>query len=160
MDQLLEPLAGLAVMSGMWRGVNRLWFAPGAPVRESDSTAVGDVVAQGRGIIIRYTWAFEGAAQDGMLLVMRAGNETDASALTAVLIDSWHVGDGYMRCEGAATAEGVSVRGSYGPPDAEWGWRSTLEPLSDTGWRLRMYNVEPSGEETLAVEGLYEQRLA
>ncbi len=158
MDSLVGPVADLDALLGSWEGVNRLWFEPGTPVRESDSRAVVETVAQGRGLTVRYTWSYEGAPQDGMLLVMAAGSEADPSALTAVLVDSWHIGDGSMRCEGATSGGLVSVTGSYGPPGGEWGWRSTLEGLPRGAWRLRMYNIEPDGEETLAVEGLYERR--
>lgn len=158
MDVLSTPFAAFVPLLGEWTGVNRLWFEPGTPVRESTSAAVIEPVAQGRGLTVRYTWAYEGAPQDGMLLIMADG-EGDGAGATAVLVDSWHVGNAYMACTGTAGAEGVSVMGSYPAPEGpDWGWRTTLEAVSPSSWRLRMYNIEPDADETLAVEGLYEAR--
>ncbi len=54
---------------GTWKAVNRLWLFPTDPVRESETTMVVSQAAQGRFITFQYSWAYEGAPQDGLLVV-------------------------------------------------------------------------------------------
>ena len=144
---LLKPL------TGKWQGTNQLWFMPDDPVRVSESEASIAEVAQGQSLIIRYTWAFEGQPQDGMLLIVPGAQP---EAVKVVLVDSWHVANSHMLFEGGATGNGISVTGSYAaPPGPDWGWRIIIEPHAENTWRMRMYNITPEGEETLAVEATY-----
>ncbi len=135
---------------GAWTGANRL-FLPEEPTRESQSTASVALVARGKFSTIAYTWAFEGESQEGLLLIGQADE-----VVSAVFVDSWHMGDKLMLCEGRAAAnEAIKVRGSYaveGGPD--WGWRIVVEP-GDNTLRVTMYNVTPDGDEVLGVEASY-----
>jgi hypothetical protein len=112
-------------------------------------------VAQGKFVRLDYSWGYEGQAQAGSYLF---GYEKQRGAVTAVWIDSWHMGDKYMACEG--TANGViDVRGSYAaPPGPDWGWRTVIEPEKEAAFRLLMYNISPEGEEALAVEAVYHRK--
>lgn len=147
----------LEILVGPWTGKNRLWLSPNDPVRKSDSIASVSLVAHGKFITVAYTWAFDGKPQDGLLLL---GHETKEKTVKAVWIDSWHMGDRFMICEGGADDEGiVSVKGLYSaPPGPDWGWRTVVDPKDGNSFEIIMYNVTPDGEEELAVEATYERR--
>ena len=86
----------------------------------------------GRFIRLDYTWSYRGAAQEGSLLI---GYQSDHGKVTAHWIDSWHMSEGVMACEGAVEADGtIAVRGSYAaPPGPDWGWRIVLRPSNELG---------------------------
>ncbi|HEY8562748.1 MAG TPA: DUF1579 family protein [Pyrinomonadaceae bacterium] len=146
-----EILAGLV---GRWRGINRLhttWI-PENPVRETDTTAAIDLTARGRFLKIEYDWMYEGAAQEGLLLI---GDERNSEIIKAFWIDSWHLSDKFMVSEGSLrTGEAaLSLKGFYTVPDhPDWGWRTVFEPHAPDSFKIVMYNVSPDGEESLAVE--------
>ena len=142
--------ASLQAAVGTWSGTNKL-FLPGEPTRESESTLTVALAAQGKFCTIAYTWAFEGEPQDGLMVI----GSNEGQVVTA-WIDSWHMGDQMMQCEGQVDANGaIVVRGSYkveGHPD--WGWRMVVVPTSDA-LRIEMYNVTPDGQEMLGVVAKY-----
>lgn len=82
---------------------------------------------------------------------------TKADSVTAVWVDSWHVGDKFMICRGVTEGDGaISVRGSYGVSSGpDWGWRTVVGRGDDGSFRMVMYNVSPDGKEELAVEAIY-----
>ena len=142
---------------GSWSGKNRLWLSPKDPVRESDSTATVALITHGKFITIAYTWSYEGRQQDGLLLL---GCEKNENVVNAVWIDSWHMSDKFMVCEGDTDHKGViSVKGSYSaPPGPDWGWRTVIDPKDGSSFQIIMDNVTPDGTEELAVEGTYRRR--
>lgn len=142
--------AAFASLVGNWGGTYSLWLEPEKPVRESPSTATVELVGAGKFLSLRYTWSFDGKAQEGMLLV----GQDKAGAVRAPFIDSWHNGDTIMICAGTVAPDGaIDVKGSYAaPPGPDWGWRTTLAAGSEGELRMRMFNVEPDGTETLAVD--------
>lgn len=119
--------ASISALVGTWHGVSSLWVAPDQPARQSESTALVGLAAQGRFTTIQYTWTDEGKSQDGLLMI---GQEQKQGPVKAVWIDSWHMSDKIMLCEGAAQADGsIQVQGSYAvPPGPDWGWRISLLP--------------------------------
>lgn len=143
-------------LAGTWTGTNRLWYPPGEPPSESASNATITPVAQGRFVRLDYTWEYEGAPQDGSLLV---GFDSSRTAVTAVWVDSWHMGEVALVCEGAPTSgEEISVLGSYAaPPGPDWGWRTTIQTGAGDTFQLRMYNITPDGMAELAVEAVYQR---
>ena len=145
----LNALFGLA---GRWIGHKRV-LLPGEAPSESASTALVTPIINGLFVQLVYTWAFDGAAQEGLLLV---GLKQSEQAVTAVWIDSWHMGDTFMICRGQVGATGgVDARGSYTVPSSpDWGWRMVIEPGNDE-LRILMYNVTPDGTEELGVEVAY-----
>lgn len=143
-----------SALEGSWVGNKRVWVEPEAPVRESESTAVVTLVAQGKFLEIRYTWSEGGRSQDGLLL---ARLEEPAGAIDAGWIDSWHQSQEIMRCRGEVSPEGVlSVSGHYAaPPGPDWGWRIELIPAAPGGWELKMFNITPEGQEALGVQASF-----
>jgi hypothetical protein len=143
----------LIALAGKWQGTNKLWMYPEAPVKESDSMLEISPAAMGKFASLHYTWAEEGQAQEGLLLV---GSEVEAQA-QVVWVDAWHMQDKMMICLGSMESNGgFSVRGTYAaPPGPDWGWRITLEAQEAGNLCLRMYNQTPDGLEALAVETIY-----
>jgi hypothetical protein len=149
--------ASLEKLVGEWVGTNRLWLSTEKAPHESNSTASVSRAAKGRFLAIQYSWAFEGEPQEGLLLV---GCEKMQNVVKAAWIDSWHMSDKFMTCEGATDERGgVFFRGSYAaPPRPEWGWRTVIEPGDGKSFRMLVYNVSPEGKEALAVEAIYRRR--
>jgi hypothetical protein len=117
-----------------------------------------------RGLFLRvdYTWVYQGAPQEGVLLI---GYESQAEAVTAFWADTWHIGQTVMVCRGSsapALPEGdvsLWVLGSYvAPPGPDWGWRTVIQPGADGKegtFQMTMYNITPDGEQYIAVEATY-----
>ena len=144
----------LVALAGQWQGTNRLWLYPTDPVRESDSVLVISLAAQGKFVTFQYTWAEGGKAQEGLLIV---GSEGQSSQAQAIWVDSWHMQDIFMICEGSLESNGgFSVSGTYAaPPGPDWGWRITVNPQDADTLQLTMYNLSPDSQEYLAVDTIY-----
>ncbi|MGZ8493366.1 MAG: DUF1579 family protein [Gemmatirosa sp.] len=152
MTTATDPLAPLA---GRWQGTNRLvlpWTTP--PENDSEATAEIARVAGGRFTTVRYTWAHEGKPCEGFLLV---GREPKGNVAHASWVDSWHQSARPLTCVGTVGDDGaIDVRGSYPAPEGpDWGWRIVVHAPDDAHFHITMYNVEPDGEESLAVESRY-----
>lgn len=145
----------LHALTGTWTGVYRLHL-PGEPLRESATTAEVDLAAQARFVTIDYTWEFDGQPQDGLLVF---GRDPEQDAVGLVWIDSWHMRDRLMLCQGHIEAnQDVVVHGSYQVVDGpDWGWRTVIRAQGDA-WHMVMYNVSPDDHEVLAVEAEYARR--
>jgi GrpB-like predicted nucleotidyltransferase (UPF0157 family) len=144
----------LIPLVGNWTGLNRLWLSPDEPARESDTTASVASIAEGKFLTFRYTWAEKDQPQEGFLLIGQEGSE---DLVKAIWIDSWHMGDTLMLCQGGLNPQGgLSVQGSYSaPPGPDWGWRIILEPGEADTLRLVMVNIHPDGKEALAVDARF-----
>jgi hypothetical protein len=150
----MSALERLATSAGKWQGTNSLWLSPQSPVQESTSTLSLAAVANGKFIEVRYTWDYENQPQTGILLI---GYEAERELVNAVWIDSWHMGEKFMHCQGIIKENGnINVRGQYhAPPGPDWGWRIVIAPEAENALNLTMYNIAPEGEEALAVKAAY-----
>ncbi len=146
----------LKKLIGNWSGSNRLWLSPQEPFRESETKARVATVAGGQFMTIQYTWADDSRPQEGLLLI---GVEERPNLIHAVWIDSWHMGDKFMLCQGQITDNGnVSVAGLYAAPSApDWGWRIEIKAGAMELFELAMYNISPEGSEALAVRASYQR---
>lgn len=144
----------LADRAGKWSGTNRLHDPNTNAPEDSASTAVVTPVLGGRFLRMDYTWAYRGEPQEGSLLI---GGDTKGGMVTAHWIDTWHMSDKVLECEGVAgEGNGISVRGSWAaPPGPDWGWRINILPGEGKVLRVVMFNVTPDGQEGLAVEASY-----
>jgi hypothetical protein len=143
----------LKAAQGTWSGESRLHLHE-EPIRTSPSQASVTLEAGGKFLAVSYDWVFEGARQEGLILL---GLETETGPAAAVFIDSWHMGDKIMTCAGTPSGEIITVRGTYqveGYPD--WGWR--IDVAFAATLRVVMYNVSPEGEEFLGFELIYAAR--
>jgi hypothetical protein len=149
----MRALDSLKRSAGSWKGTYRLREVSHALSRSSSSASIA-ILLQGRFARVDYTWSHNGEPQEGSLLF---GFERKRRLLTAVWIDSWHMGDKFMICQGAVKANGaLSAVGFYGVPSGpDWGWRTVMEARGGNSFRMIMYNVSPDGKEELAVEASY-----
>ncbi len=140
---------------GEWRGLNRLhtpWMEDD-PINESVAEANVKTAAIEKFLKIEYTWIYEEKPQAGILLV--GGEENLAKA---VWIDSWHNGDNFMNCEGNFEGNLIKIKGFYKVPDhPDWGWTTEIFFENENSFKVIMHNVTPEGEESLAVESIYEK---
>lgn len=141
-------------VTGEWTGTKRLWLSPDEEPHESASTGTVAGIVQGQFVRLSYTWAFEGEDQDGLIVFPLDLSEDPSKA---VWLDSWHMGEEMMICEGRSGAAGaVSLRGSYAaPPGRDWGWRIEIDASAEDALVIRMTNISPEGEESQAVLAEY-----
>jgi hypothetical protein len=111
-------------------------------------------VAGGRFARIDYTWGERDNPLDGSIFFGRDG---ERGVVTALWVDSWHMSDKVMTCEGVATGgDSIDVRGTYpAPPGPDWGWRTVVKTAEEDLLRMVMCNVSPEGKEYLAVDAAY-----
>ena len=144
-------------ITGFWEGEQRLWLSPNQPEQVSHTTATIGLEARGQIVAIHYQWIFEKKPQEGLLLL---GQSDKPNGVHTVWVDSWHMQDRIMNCEGFELPDcGISVQGFYSvPAGPEWGWRIVVVPEDKDSLDLIMYNVTPEGEEELAVEAHFRPR--
>jgi hypothetical protein len=147
----------LANLVGEWSGNNLLWLSPLEPARESSTSMIVALAAQGQFLTLHYTWAYEGKAQDGLLLV---GSESQGNVAHAAWVDSWHMQDKFMLCQGTVGEDGsIILKGAYAaPPGPDWGWQINLAKQPGDQFQLEMYNITPKGASQLAVEAMYSRK--
>lgn len=149
----MNGLETLKACAGSWRGTSTLHETPDKS-EDSSSTATVTPILGGRFVRLDYTWGYQGAPQEGSLLI---GYDKKAGNVTAHWIDSWHMSNKVMACEGmAGDGDELSIRGSYAaPPGPDWGWRTTITADPRRALRMVMYNISPEGQEDLAVQASY-----
>ena len=150
----MSVLEKLIAYSGSWRGNNRLQDPNTNTPEDSPATATLIPVLGGRFMRLDYTWEYLGKPQAGSLLI---GYEAEAKVVTAHWIDTWHMGDKVMACQGTINGnDEISVVGSYAAPSGpDWGWRTIIRPQAGQSLRIVMFNISPDGQEALAVETDY-----
>lgn len=145
----------LEALVGAWGGANRLWLDPRGPGEVSAAVADVALVAGGGFASIAYSWAFEDAPHDGLLLVRLADIPT---AIDAVWVDSFHTSGSFMTFRGEVDPSGRwSLYGTYAAQEGPaWGWRIVLVGDDPVGsFRLAMWNLPPGGTEERAVEARF-----
>ncbi len=141
----------LTTVTGKWAGTSQLWLSPTEDAKKSSATLDLAPTLKGKFFEVKYTWMYEDSPQNGLLII---GYQPDRELATAVWLDTWHMGDQFMTCQGTLTENRVlNVRGTYTVPTGpDWGWRIILEPVSEQALNLIMYNLFPTGKEELAVK--------
>ena len=141
----------LAALRGEWTGVYRLWLEPGDLRADCPSTLRAEPVLDGRFVSLAYTWEVDGGPQAGQMLL--------GPGPQMAWVDPWHNGGSIMFSEAVAGSDGdeggFNVVGSYGPADAPWGWRTTVEVPEPDVVVVTMWNIPPDGAEAKAVEAAY-----
>ena len=120
-----DKLAGLV---GDWTGMNSLWLSPDEPARVSDTAASVSVGMNDQVLSMQYSWSDKGQLQEGLII---AQYNPKTREVTAAFTDTWHLRDAFMACRGDVDEAGtMTMAGTYAaPPDSDWGWRITVEPL-------------------------------
>ncbi len=143
-------------MVGVWRGESLLNLSESPDelkLFESESTLTVESDPNGAFAVVRYTWAHDGVAQYGCIVL--AGDE-NSDSLTGAWTDSFHQATAMMPLTGTGFESGeLDIKGNYTFPEyGDWGWRIVLS-RSSASLLLTMFNIEPSGEETWAVKAVY-----
>ena len=124
---------------GAWRGANRLWMESPEPDRSDGTMDLAETT-------ISYTWAFQGAPQQGRIDLFGPGG-----AVRAEWKDTFHASDG-MTLHGAMSGGVLELSTTYGAGDGpEWGWRIVLDTLDPEHLTLRMFNILPGDTSMPAV---------
>ncbi len=139
---------------GSWRGTNRLWTTVGEPADESPSTVAVTAVLGGRFVRLDQTWAMQGMAQAGSLLVGH-----DGSVATAHWMDTFHMGRQAIDCRGRVRVDGmVDVEGTYSAVEGPaWGWRIVIAVAAARSLQIEMFNLPPEGGSELAVRAAHKR---
>jgi hypothetical protein len=137
-----------------WIGSNKLWVPPDNQLFESQSIAEISSYIQAQFIALSYTWSIEDAPHEGLVIFPA---NIDENASKSLWLDSWHMNNDIMTCKPKIIDKGILLVGAYpAPPGPDWGWQIMIESEAMDLLRLRMINISPEGEKSLAVEAEYE----
>lgn len=149
----LEPLISCA---GAWKGTTILQDPKTNRPDESPGTLRVTPILNDRFVRLEYTWSYDGAPQEGSLLV---GFDPNTQTISGHWIDTWHMGHQAMICLGTEPNGGTfTLRGSYAaPPGPDWGWRIEITAAAGVeALRIVMHNIWPEGDRVdPAVEAVY-----
>lgn len=151
------PHKQLLNLGGEWIGNTKTWFEADVLSDDSQSILMISSILGNRFISFDYQGSLDGKPFEGKMII---GFDIPYQKFTASWVDSFHMGTQIMLSSGNATEKGFSILGTYGSPeygDQLWGWRTTLEIVSDNEIVLRAYNVSPEGEEVKATETAYKR---
>ncbi|PUA79618.1 hypothetical protein [Nocardioides currus] len=111
---------------------------------EGASSVSVDAVANGRAVLVTYTWTHaEDGAQRGTLML---GIPAEDGAVSAAWVDSWHQRD-VVQLRGTGSPTGATVGYEYAP-----GWTWEIEVSVDDGaLALVMRNGVPESDDSPAV---------
>jgi hypothetical protein len=161
----MSGLETLATCAGAWRGTSRLHDPHTNSPEDSASNLTVTPILRGLFLRVDYTWAYQGAPQEGTMLIGYEPKAERAQAVTAFWADTWHMGRAVLVSRGSSTpappeADGsLNLLGSYpAPTGPDWGWRTMIQPAAegeDGALQISMYNITPDGQEYIAVEATY-----
>jgi hypothetical protein len=142
----------LLQLEGHWEGTNRVWFEPGNPIDTAQITGKMSSVLGGRFLEWQYDTAFQSTAIEGKMLF---GLYLKLNKYELTWVDTFHTGTFMMYASGIAEGDIFNATGHYvaGENNEQtWGWRTTLEIISNNEIIIRAYNITPEGEEQLALQ--------
>lgn len=140
---------------GQWKGKSKLnlpYLPPEKRVTESDSSLHIETDAKGTYATITYDWHHDGKRQEGTIIVVR---KVKSNPVEMAWVDSWHQSEGILYLKGQDSDSGsVKTKGDWAAGEETWGW--TIEFLSTKDrLTLKMEVLQPNGDATWAVEGIY-----
>jgi hypothetical protein len=148
----------LTECAGEWTGTNILLDPMNGVAEESIAAAAITQVVGGRFLRFDYSWTYHEQPQEGSLLI---GCNANTGAVNVCWTDTWHMGHSMMNLTGAdAGAETLDARGTYevGDGSPDWGWRIMIERVGQNELLLVMNNIDPEGNEYLAVQARLERK--
>jgi hypothetical protein len=147
----------LTECAGEWSGTNILLDPMNGIAEESAAEATITEVIGARFLRIDYRWAYHEQPQEGSLLI---GSNAKTGLVNISWADTWHMGHSIMNLTGEdAGAETLDARGTYevGDGSPDWGWRIMIERVGPDDLLLVMNNIDPEGNEYLAVQARLER---
>lgn len=144
----------LSALIGNWEGITKTWFEPDVIADESLMKGAIRPILGGRFVMHEYKGSLNEKPFDGIAIY---GFDLANNKFQCAWIDSFHMGTGIMLSNGSAAENGFSVLGSYGGHDIPdpWGWRTTIELVTEDHLIIIAYNITPEGQEDKATETVY-----
>lgn len=136
----------LTELTGSWTGPARTWLDPaGGEPDVGDWRVQIESLLDGRYARLRYDGVCTGRLHHGEMTL-----GVDDHEHTLYWIDTFHTGASPLWSTGPA-GPAIAVLGSYRAGDQRWGWRTAFRRDGDE-LVIEATNIEPSGEETRAIE--------
>lgn len=150
------PHARLARLVGRWAGTAKTYLDPNDPSVAETASWEGTITMLLGGRFLRFVYCSQamGKPLAGELPV---AYEVGERLWRMSWIDSFHTGGAILVSTSAPAADTngapISAITTYFASEGQprWGWRTELDDGPECALWIRMYNVEPAREETLAV---------
>jgi len=147
----------LARLAGRWTGSAKTYADPDDPEAAETAPWDGTIAMLLGGRFLRFAYASR-AMGEPIAGELTIAYEKSDRVFRMSWIDSLHTGGAILVSESAPVAEGgaaapITALAAYsvGAGQPRWGWRTELDDQTDRALRIRMFNVEPAGEESLSV---------
>lgn len=153
----LTPIhARLGDMAGDWEGRTTTWFGGDAPPDDSPWRVSIEPVVSGAFIYQSHEGHIGDRAFSGHVIY---GYDAYRRVMTAVWVDSFHLGDAMLLSEGPIPGdphEILNVVGAYvdRPSGQQWRWRTVVRMPDSSHLHIRAFNIAPDGREQPALETL------
>jgi hypothetical protein len=148
--------ARLARLAGRWKGSAKTYLDPSKPPEVAPWEGTIEMLLGGRFLRFAYVSSAMGQPTAGELTI---AYEQGDRLFRMSWIDSFHTSPAILVSESKPVPEdGVAAAirafGTYfaGEGQPRWGWRTELDDQTEGVLRVRMFNVEPAGEESIGVD--------
>ena len=149
--------ARLARMAGRWKGTAKTYADPSNPTAAEEAPWEGTIEMLLAGRFLRFAYVSRAMGQPIAGELTIAWEKGDRRFRMA-WIDSLHTSPAILVSESKAVPEGgavatISAFGTYfvGEGHPRWGWRTEIDDQTEGALRIRMFNIEPDGGESLGV---------